>query len=956
MDTLLSAPSPPPGRLRRTALAERVRTAAPAIVSLVAPAGFGKSAFARELLEGYPAGAVCDCRDLVSAADLARRVVPALCDEDPGRTAALAQLELALGESRLEPESLGVVLAAWRRPGPPSAFVFDEADDVGALSDGREVLTKLLAARPDERVVVLCSRLPLRLRLARFAPPHRILTLRAEDLAFTPGEVRELLAGSGASEAAVERAIAIAGGWPIAALLLARFAHEGRLEPLLDRLDDVAYEELYDYVAEEVLGSALPAAIDGLLATTIPNATERDVRLAVAGDAAFDVFQSFARTSPFVGRDDDGALVLAPLAASTLRERYAERRTRLFANVAGAYEDAAEFQRAAEIHLARGDRHAAAAALEQIETFEAEAPVLSYARALASLERDVIVQHPRLWSVGALARMFTADPRAMLDELDTVVSHPAARSSPSLRVWLDVFRIVVLAQLGELEAAFAHVEELRRRIAAPDLPATRIHGWLQCLRGLVSAPLGRTVDAERDLAAARPFVASVPVLAGGSLVALAADVARVRGDRAAERERLERALGVHAQRGGLRNFAALYHAEAAFGAWLAGDDAELARQAFALDDAVERDGVRGVAFFAAMVQGRPAQPEPADLPKLVVAGRLVAAAAASDEATALRHAESARELAAATGLPYMQLLASLALAELAPARAAALRAEAAAHACRIDAPELHAAVDALATGERAGFLEPFARRFRNGAGAASARPKLEIELVSGRVLRDGAPLALAEREHALLTAVALRPEAVTRERLADMLWPDLGERAARNAFHVCLHRAKARLATDDAIAHTSDGYRLGVGVRVDLWEIERSLASARSAAPDDAGASGLRELYERLRVERPARFASWEWFEPTERRLRELRGEVAQALANRALTAGRHGDALALAHEMIAYDPCDEPAREIAIRAHLAAGDRAAALRHYRQYRDVLQSELQCEPSESIARLVGAHT
>ncbi|HEX3550243.1 MAG TPA: bacterial transcriptional activator domain-containing protein, partial [Candidatus Elarobacter sp.] len=82
---------------------------------------------------------------------------------------------------------------------------------------------------------------------------------------------------------------------------------------------------------------------------------------------------------------------------------------------------------------------------------------------------------------------------------------------------------------------------------------------------------------------------------------------------------------------------------------------------------------------------------------------------------------------------------------------------------------------------------------------------------------------------------------------------------------------------------------------------------------------------------------------------------VAQRLANRALAAGRHDEALALAHETIAYDPCDEPAREIAIRAHLAAGDRAAALRHYRQYRDVLQTELQCEPSESIARLVGAH-
>jgi DNA-binding SARP family transcriptional activator len=113
-------------------------------------------------------------------------------------------------------------------------------------------------------------------------------------------------------------------------------------------------------------------------------------------------------------------------------------------------------------------------------------------------------------------------------------------------------------------------------------------------------------------------------------------------------------------------------------------------------------------------------------------------------------------------------------------------------------------------------------------------------------------------------------------------------------------------------------------------------------------------LYERLRASRPPKFDGWEWFEQTERHLRELRCEVAQALAKHALDDHRPQDALALCHEMIAYDPCDEPAREIAIRAYLESGDRAAALRHFRQYRDVLQSELQCEPSDSLAELVGA--
>ncbi|MBV8642420.1 MAG: bacterial transcriptional activator domain-containing protein, partial [Candidatus Eremiobacteraeota bacterium] len=179
--------------------------------------------------------------------------------------------------------------------------------------------------------------------------------------------------------------------------------------------------------------------------------------------------------------------------------------------------------------------------------------------------------------------------------------------------------------------------------------------------------------------------------------------------------------------------------------------------------------------------------------------------------------------------------------------------------------------------------------------------------------------------------------------------------AARNAYHVCLHRLKSRLGDENAVVRTREGYRLGNDVRVDLWEIDRALGPLRTSEPPDARrVAALRELHDRLRASRPPKFEAWEWFEQTERHLRELRCEVAQTLAKHALEDGRTQDALALCHEMIAYDSCDEPAREIAIRAFLASGDRAAALRHFRQYRDVLMSELQCEPSDALAALVGA--
>lgn len=942
--------------LLRTSLLERVRAARPAIVSLVAPAGFGKSTFVRQLLDGVPAFAVCDCAGVGSDVELARRVVPALADENPDRSANLSQSETLLGDGHASAaDRVGVAIAAWRIRTHPSAFVFENTEDAIRDPGARDFLAKLLANRPDSRTVVICSRESPRMHLSRFAPPHQILTLRANDLAFTRDEITAIFAPTGIQAEAVDRIAAISSGWPIAVLLLARFAHEGRLDTLLDKLDDVAYEELHEYLADQVLGSASPAVTDGLLAcAAIPQATERDLRLALGSTDAFDAFLEFQKTSPFVTRSAEGAFAVHPLVASTLLERHPGRVEALLAPAAAAYATAGEYQRAAEIEFARGDQAAAAEALEQIEVIEDETPPIAYARLLASLDRAVVLRCPRLWSVTALLRTFAVDPHLLLEEVEAMWARVPPDAPPIVRVYLYVFRVLMLSYIGDFESALALVDDFRAQIAVPDVPATRMHGYLLYLRSLMTARLGRLKEAERDLEAAWPFVNTMHIMASGTLLTLGADIDRVRGDRATERERIERAIE-HVRKTGFSNFIAFDEAEATLGAWLAGDDADYAQHAFALEAEVEREGVRGFAFFAAAVRGHVRDVQPADHAKWVACGHLVAAANAEDDQTALRHADMAREAAAAYRAPFYQVLAAIALAELNPARRRALRAEAVAFAKRIDAAELHEAVDAIARGEDGGFLAPFVRRYRRDPAAAGGRSGIVVELVTGRVSRDGDPLTFAEREHALLIAVAMRPEALSRERLTDMLWPDLAENAARNAFHVCLHRLKTRLGDENAVVRTREGYRLGNDVKVDLWEIDRAVGSLRTNDQLDAHqASGLRALYDRLRANRPPKFENWEWFEPTERHLRELRCEVAQALAKHALDEGRAQDALALCHEMIAYDPCDEPAREIAIRAYLESGDRAAALRHFRQYRDVLMAELQCEPSDALAELVGA--
>ncbi len=937
----------------RRPLLERVQAARPTIVALIAPAGFGKSTFVRQLLEGAPAVGMCDCRGVSSDVDLARRILPALADESPERSANLAQSETMLGDGHASAgDRLGVALAAWRVQTHPATFVFENAEDAIADPGAREFLARLLSDRPAERTVVLSSREALRMHLSRFAPPHDIVTIRASDLAFGRDEIESIFAGSGVSEAAIERVAAISGGWPIAVLLLARFAHEGRLDAMLDRLGDIAYEELHEYLADQVLGTVPRAVSDALLAcSAFPEADDRDLRL-VVGDAGFDAFVAFAKSSPFVTRDGDGRSRVHPLLASMLLERQPTRIDALLRPAADAHAMTGEWQRAAEIHLACGDPHCAADALEHVEVIEDAAPSMAYARVLASLDRAVIVRHPRLWAVTALLRMFTVDSHALHEEAEAMWLRLPADASSELRIYLYVFRVLLRSHVGEFERALALVDEFRAQTDAPDVPTTRLHAWLLYLRALMTARLGRLTEAERDLENAWPFVHGMHVTASDILVTLGADIARVRGDRALERERIARGIE-HVRKSGLANFLAFDHAEATFGAWLAGDEVDYSQHAFMLEAEVEREGVRGFAFFAACARGQRREPQPADHVKWVACGHLIAAARTDDAAEALRHADAAHTAAAGYRAPFYQVLAAIAVAELDAGRRRAIHAEAAAIARRIDAPALQSAVAGIVAGEDAGILETFVRRYRRDAEPVPSG--LAVELVTGHVVRDGIAITLPEREHALLTAIAMRAETMTRERLTDMLWPDLDDAAARNAFHVCLHRLKARLGDERAIVRSRDGYRIGNDVRVDLWEIDRMAGTMRSADQlDPAHVAALRALYDRLRASRPGKFEQWEWFEPVERHLRELRCEVAQALAKHALDDGRAADALALAHEMIAYDPCDEPAREIAIRAYLETGDRAAALRHFRQYRDTLMAELQCEPSETLAELVAS--
>jgi DNA-binding SARP family transcriptional activator len=937
--------------VRRDVLLERLARLDPRVLVIVAPAGFGKSTLVRQYLAQRGGGALCDCTSVRDALDLARRIIPALASDDPARIADLTQRELMLGNpSASVAERLDLTLDAWREPSD-GCIVFDSADALATTPAALTFFERIVEARPPDRTVVICSREPLRMHLTRYVVPHEIITLRAADLAFDIQDIRTILAPFVTDDAAIERVARVSEGWPVAVFLLRRFASEGRIEQLLERLDDVAFGELHGYLTDEVLGALDQRTRAALFAcAAIPQPSADDLRAAFDDPRVADDFAEYAKDSAFVEQDEEGIFILHPLLASFQLGRAAERRDALLVKVAAAHEAHGDYQRAAELYLARGDQQSAARALGSLEVVAQPAPSMRYAHVLSTLDRSLVVRYPRLWGVTALMRIFCVDSAALLDESETVWRTLSPDASPLERYYVFVFRILLMSYVGLFDEALTEIAKFGATVAFADPPKTILDGHLLYLRGLLRARRGNFDLGERDLNAALPLIDRMHVVASGTYLALGADIARVRGEWSLERQFLARARE-RAASSVLPNFMAFDTAESLIAAWFSGDRATFNELAAELENTVVRNGVAGFAYLAGIARGRSVHPADADIPKFAIFARFIALSRSRDEDERRRLARAALELASKVRMPFVEALAAIAVALCDPDAFDTACAAAKDAAGRCDAPAFVHAVNAFANGhENVGMLSNFVAQITRDRSEAAP---IALEILAGRVRVDGMVARLSGREFELLTAIAQRREPTMRARLADMLWPDLDEFSARNALSVCLHRLRTHLGREDAIERDADGYRLHVDAFVDVWEIERAAAALRSRDRiRESERAALRRAWERLREERYASLERWEWYEPVLRRVSELRTAIAHRLAEDALESGDPDAALAYADDVIAYDPCDEPAREIAIRAHLANGDRAAALRSFRQYRDVLRAELQVEPSAALASLL----
>jgi DNA-binding SARP family transcriptional activator len=150
---------------------------------------------------------------------------------------------------------------------------------------------------------------------------------------------------------------------------------------------------------------------------------------------------------------------------------------------------------------------------------------------------------------------------------------------------------------------------------------------------------------------------------------------------------------------------------------------------------------------------------------------------------------------------------------------------------------------------------------------------------------------------------------------------------------------------------TSQRVALAAGVQVDVQHLTRS-AHEIIKLPDSAAVPvGFGDLVEPLSQEMLPDWSE-DWISADRERWDQVRLHALETLAKRLLGAEQHLSALEVALTAVQIDPLRESAHRAVVEVHIAEGNSASAIRHYRHYRGLLQRELGVAPTYHMEQLI----
>jgi DNA-binding SARP family transcriptional activator/tetratricopeptide (TPR) repeat protein len=231
------------------------------------------------------------------------------------------------------------------------------------------------------------------------------------------------------------------------------------------------------------------------------------------------------------------------------------------------------------------------------------------------------------------------------------------------------------------------------------------------------------------------------------------------------------------------------------------------------------------------------------------------------------------------------------------------------------------------------------------AVGTAAPARLQVRLLGAvEVILDGRRLRAFNslRLQRFLALIALRRDPQHRSKLAFELWPDSDESQARTNLRKLLH-----------------DFRHSLPDIAEFVEIDNETVQWIRSGPSDvdvlkfhdAMAAGDLELAARLYTGDllPACYDDWVLIE--RERVRAEAHDAMVQLAEQAAGRDDHQATIRHTQRITDLEPTGEAAVLLQMRAHRALGDRAAALRCYHRYAEVLEHELAVAPGDAIRSL-----
>jgi len=236
----------------------------------------------------------------------------------------------------------------------------------------------------------------------------------------------------------------------------------------------------------------------------------------------------------------------------------------------------------------------------------------------------------------------------------------------------------------------------------------------------------------------------------------------------------------------------------------------------------------------------------------------------------------------------------------------------------------------------------------------------ELCLESGRLLVREQRLPRRQGRLAFAFLVGERHRAVSRDELAELLWPDCPPAAWEGALSALVSKLRSVLAElgleREAIASAFGCYqfKLPAGAWVDteaaLASVHEAEGALRSGTPERAYVPTVVAAAILRRAFMPGAEGAW-----IDRQRDTLRAALVRTLDCRAELHTWNGEpslALQAAEEAVRLEPYRETGYQRLLRIHLHMGNRAEALRVFERCRRLLADELGTRPTADTEALI----